>query len=249
MMKTLVLVAASSIRSVSGTWWRNPSPAELPRFHRKYLMNNFQKLFLDCLHHLHDICVCINSWNGDQYSACSTSYCESSVLMSSLINFMLCRQQMEVWRKIPGWTWLRRSALLGSLSSTFSGFKIVFLKILNTVVYFRFAGAPKKCQFVIDTLNIIDVLSILPFFVSLFFESDLKSDLFGSPDSSLNNSTSSSAESDSGAGSFEDILQIFRIFKLARVLKLARHSPGLQVLMIDDWLIIMKLFNDYYCRQ
>ena len=123
--------------------------------------------------------------------------------------------------------------MLGSLSSTFSGFKIVFLKILNTVVYFRFAGAPKKCQFVIDTLNIIDVLSILPFFVSLFFESDLKSDLFGSPDSSLNNSTST-AESDSGAGSFEDILQIFRIFKLARVLKLARHSPGLQVLMIDD---------------
>ena len=27
----------------------------------------------------------------------------------------------------------------------------------------------------------------------------------------------------------EDMLQIFRIFKLARVLKLARHSPGLQV--------------------
>ena len=24
----------------------------------------------------------------------------------------------------------------------------------------------------------------------------------------------------------EDILQVFRIFKLARVLKLARHSPG-----------------------
>ncbi len=30
-------------------------------------------------------------------------------------------------------------------------------------------------------------------------------------------------------GSVEDILQVFRIFKLARVLKLARHSPGLQV--------------------
>ena len=30
-------------------------------------------------------------------------------------------------------------------------------------------------------------------------------------------------------GSMEDILQVFRIFKLARVLKLARHSPGLQV--------------------
>ena len=37
-------------------------------------------------------------------------------------------------------------------------------------------------------------------------------------------------------GSLEDVLQIFRIFKLARVLKLARHSPGLQVnnLFKDD---------------
>ena len=28
------------------------------------------------------------------------------------------------------------------------------------------------------------------------------------------------------ASGMEDILQVFRIFKLARVLKLARHSPG-----------------------
>lgn len=32
-------------------------------------------------------------------------------------------------------------------------------------------------------------------------------------------------------GGMEDILQIFRIFKLARVLKLARHSPGLQAIV------------------
>ena len=37
-----------------------------------------------------------------------------------------------------------------------------------------------------------------------------------------------SVEEDESSG-VEDILQIFRIFKLARVLKLARHSPGLQV--------------------
>ena len=30
-------------------------------------------------------------------------------------------------------------------------------------------------------------------------------------------------------GGLEDALQVFKIFKLARVLKLARHSPGLQV--------------------
>ena len=29
-------------------------------------------------------------------------------------------------------------------------------------------------------------------------------------------------------GGFDDVLQIFRIFKLARILKLARHSTGLQ---------------------
>ena len=31
-------------------------------------------------------------------------------------------------------------------------------------------------------------------------------------------------------GSLDDVLQVFRIFKLARVLKLARHSPGLQAI-------------------
>ena len=42
-------------------------------------------------------------------------------------------------------------------------------------------------------------------------------------------STISSTLEEEEEGSLEDVLQIFRIFKLARVLKLARHSPGLQV--------------------
>ena len=35
---------------------------------------------------------------------------------------------------------------------------------------------------------------------------------------------------DQDEGGLEDILQVFKIFKLARVLKLARHSPGLQAI-------------------
>ena len=35
---------------------------------------------------------------------------------------------------------------------------------------------------------------------------------------------------DDAGGSLDDVLQVFRIFKLARVLKLARHSPGLQAI-------------------
>merc|ERR1712038_199374 len=109
-----------------------------------------------------------------------------------------------------------------------------------TLEYFlRFAGAPKKWAFLVDTLNIIDVLSILPFFVSLFLDSNFSSDFLDSNSAANSNSTTttttpapttSPSDGDDGSGSLEDILQIFRIFKLARVLKLARHSPGLQAI-------------------
>ena len=45
-------------------------------------------------------------------------------------------------------------------------------------------------------------------------------------------STISSTSEEEEEGSLEDVLQIFRIFKLARVLKLAWHSPGLQVRIV-----------------
>ena len=81
----------------------------------------------------------------------------------------------------------------------------------------RFAGAPQKCAFLIDSLNIVDVLSILPFFVSLFFDSGFSSELGGS-DKMMTNSTvpAPAQEKEEGTGSLEDLLQIFRIFKLAR---------------------------------
>ena len=82
----------------------------------------------------------------------------------------------------------------------------------------RFAGAPQKCAFLIDSLNIVDVLSILPFFVSLFFDSGFSSELGGSDKMMMTNSTVPAPvqEKEEGAGSLEDLLQIFRIFKLAR---------------------------------
>lgn len=71
------------------------------------------------------------------------------------------------------------------------------------------AGAPNKWLFVKGAMNIIDVLSILPYFVSIFL-----------------------LESNSGdAGSFDNvrrIVQVFRIGRILRVFKLARHSTGLQ---------------------
>jgi hypothetical protein len=36
-------------------------------------------------------------------------------------------------------------------------------------LFLRFAGAPEKGKFVKDGMNIIDVVSIMPFFLDLFF--------------------------------------------------------------------------------
>jgi hypothetical protein len=36
------------------------------------------------------------------------------------------------------------------------------------IQWFRFAGAPQKIDFLLDGMNIVDLLAVLPFYVSLF---------------------------------------------------------------------------------
>jgi len=74
----------------------------------------------------------------------------------------------------------------------------------------RFLASPNKWHFFKGALNVIDIIAIMPFYVSLIL-------------TELNKSSDTFSEA-------KRIVQIFRVMRMLRILKLARHSTGLQTL-------------------
>uniref|UniRef100_A0A5K3FBW2 Ion_trans domain-containing protein n=1 Tax=Mesocestoides corti TaxID=53468 RepID=A0A5K3FBW2_MESCO len=67
----------------------------------------------------------------------------------------------------------------------------------------RFIVAPCKCRFLKSPMNMIDIVAILPFYISKALDS---------------------------LTAISKVVQVFRLLRVLRVLKLARHSVGLQAL-------------------
>ncbi|XP_058498010.1 potassium voltage-gated channel subfamily A member 10 [Solea solea] len=76
----------------------------------------------------------------------------------------------------------------------------------------RFVVCPSKREFFHNLMNIIDVVSIIPYFITLFTE------LITTP------------EMGSGQNMSLAILRIIRLVRVFRIFKLSRHSKGLQIL-------------------
>ena len=76
----------------------------------------------------------------------------------------------------------------------------------------RLCSSPNKRKFLKGALNVIDLISILPFYISLLFANEHFE--------SLINQTKR----------FRRVLTLFRVLRILRIFKLARHSTGLQSL-------------------
>jgi len=92
----------------------------------------------------------------------------------------------------------------------------------------RFAGSPKKWEFVKSAMNVIDVLAILPYYVSLFLMGEDEVKLTATTTVSPIATTISPEEEGTSFDDVRRIIQVFRIMRIMRIFKLARHSTGLQ---------------------
>ena len=106
----------------------------------------------------------------------------------------------------------------------------------------RLAGSPQKMSFIKQTMNVIDILAIAPYYISLVFEDPdlINTDFFNethnrtvTTNNALNFTDTNVDQEDTGNDSFGNvsrILQVLRIARVMRIFKLARRSVGLQAM-------------------
>ncbi|XP_014167207.1 potassium voltage-gated channel subfamily A member 6-like, partial [Geospiza fortis] len=85
----------------------------------------------------------------------------------------------------------------------------------------RFFACPSKPEFSRNIMNIIDIVAIIPYFITLGTELAQQQQQKQQPGSSSNNGGQQQAMSLA-------ILRVIRLVRVFRIFKLSRHSKGLQ---------------------
>lgn len=112
----------------------------------------------------------------------------------------------------------------------------------------RFLACPNKLNFFRDVMNIIDIIAIIPYFITLatvVAEEEATGNILRAPVSPQDKSTNQAMSL--------AILRVIRLVRVFRIFKLSRHSKGLQILgrtlkasMRELGLLIFFLFIGKY---
>ncbi|XP_063328918.1 potassium voltage-gated channel subfamily A member 10 [Pelmatolapia mariae] len=163
-------------------------------------------------------------------SSAAKSVALVSVLVIVISIFIFCLETLPEFREdndfIPGVTQFingtREDANLHQTTKNLLAYFTDPFFIVETIciIWFcfevgvRFVVCPSKSDFFNNIMNIIDIVSIIPYFVTLGTE------LATTPDDDMNSSQNMSLA----------ILRIIRLVRVFRIFKLSRHSKGLQIL-------------------
>ncbi|ESO09936.1 hypothetical protein HELRODRAFT_109357 [Helobdella robusta] len=139
----------------------------------------------------------------------------TSVTMTIIAIVLLCVETLPQYKKFSCLASVRLFSLnfLDISKNPFFIIESVCNVWFTIEVVVRLASCPSKINFIKDFKNIVDILSIVPYYVTVFTLTLTKKDCLFSQNSS-------------------DALAFLRVIRLVRIFKLTKHSIGLQVLVL-----------------